>query len=65
VLITEEEATHTKEYKDHFVIEPEFPFWKKDNANGGKPLPENYRYASDNNTEWLSAEQIRKLVDMV
>jgi UDP-N-acetylglucosamine 4,6-dehydratase/5-epimerase len=63
VLITEEEATHTMEFKDHFIIEPEFPFWKKDIAMKGKSLPDNYRYASDNNTEWLDPEQIRKLVD--
>jgi UDP-N-acetylglucosamine 4,6-dehydratase (inverting) len=65
VLITEEEATHTREFKDHYVIEPEFPYWKSDDGNGGKPLPENYRYSSDNNTKWLSPEQIRKLVDTV
>ncbi|HMA04820.1 MAG TPA: UDP-N-acetylglucosamine 4,6-dehydratase (inverting), partial [Methanomicrobiales archaeon] len=28
VLITEDEARHTREYEDHFVVEPEFPFWR-------------------------------------
>jgi UDP-N-acetylglucosamine 4,6-dehydratase (inverting) len=65
VLITEEEATHSIEFDDYFVIEPEFPFWKKDNMKCGKSLLEGFRYASDNNSEWLSPEQIRKLVDMV
>ncbi len=64
VLITEEEATHAREYKDYYVIEPEFAFWNKRDLNGGKPLPGGFRYASDSNDQWLSPEQIRKLVDM-
>ena len=61
ILLTESEAAHTKEFDNHFIVEPEFDFWQKDDI-GGKPLPENFSYSSDNNKEWLSVEDIRKLL---
>ena len=49
VLLTEEEARHAREFDKYFVIEPEFPFWKKDNLEKGKFLPEGFKYSSDTN----------------
>ena len=60
-LITESEATHTKEFDDHFIIEPEFSFWTTDDI-GGKPLPEGFSYSSDNNQEWLTVDMIRNMI---
>ena len=62
ILLTEEEARHTKEFDDYFVIEPEFPFWGKGNLVGGKLLPEGFRYSSDKNTHWVSKEELKKLL---
>ncbi len=62
VLLAEEEATHTKEFDNYFVIEPEFPFWKRKNLKGGKSLPEGFRYSSDTNREWITKEQMRKIL---
>ena len=44
ILLTEDEARHTKEYDTYFVIEPELKFWNKNGGNGGKTLPEGFRY---------------------
>ena len=62
VLLTEEEALHTKEFDEYFVIEPEFPFWHKDNFQDGKPLPVGFKYTSDTNTEWLTKEKMAELL---
>ncbi|MGE7090260.1 UDP-N-acetylglucosamine 4,6-dehydratase (inverting) [Lysinibacillus sp. NPDC048646] len=60
-MIMEDDARHTVEFDDHYVIQPEFPWWSKKFAEGGKTLPEGFSYTSDNNTEWLSIEQLEKL----
>ncbi|HDG98263.1 MAG TPA: UDP-N-acetylglucosamine 4,6-dehydratase (inverting) [Desulfobacterales bacterium] len=62
-LITEEEARHAREFDTYFVIEPEFPFWNKDNLDGGKPLPEGFKYTSDTNTWWLTKEELKQMIE--
>ena len=63
ILLTEEEAKHTKEFNDYFVIEPEFPFWNKDNFRGSRTLPDRFRYTSDTNKKWITKEQIKKILE--
>lgn len=60
-MIMEDDARHTVEFDDHYVIQPEFPWWSKKFAEGGKTLPEGFAYTSDNNTEWLTIKQLEKL----
>jgi len=62
VLLTEEEALHSKEFDTFFVIEPEHPFWGKDNFGDGRPLSVGFKYASNTNTEWLSKEKMAELL---
>ena len=63
VLISEDEARHTLELEDMFVVEPSGALWFGHGwREAGKPLPEGFRYASDNNDEWLNQDQIRELV---
>ncbi|PPR11156.1 MAG: UDP-N-acetylglucosamine 4,6-dehydratase (inverting) [Alphaproteobacteria bacterium MarineAlpha11_Bin1] len=64
-LITEDDARYTVELKDSYVIEPAFNWWE---ANGhlvkeGRRVTEDFRYASDNNTEWLDAAGMRQLIE--
>lgn len=61
VLLTEAEAAHTKEFNNHFIIEPEFDFWETDEI-GGTDLPDGFSYSSDNNKVWLSVEDIRGML---
>jgi len=63
VLLTEEEARHAKEFDKYFVIEPEHPFWDGSHHEGGKPLPEDFRYTSDGNDQWLTSEELKNMVD--
>ena len=63
ILLTEEEARHAREFDDYFVIEPEFPFWRKDKLEGGKLLPKGFKYTSDNNSRWLTKEELKKMIE--
>jgi len=63
ILLTEDEARHTREFDNYFVIEPEHPFWDKNNFNDEKSLPEGFRYTSDNNDKWLTEDELVKIVD--
>jgi len=60
-MIMEDDARHTVEFDDYYVIQPEFPFWSSKFAEGGKELPEGFSYTSDVNDEWLTVEELRKL----
>lgn len=61
-MITEDDARHTLEYDDYFVIQPEFPWWSAEYSNGGKSLPEGFTYVSNVNNQWLSVDELRELV---
>lgn len=63
ILLTEDEARHAREFESYFAVEPEHPFWNKENFNGGKVLPEGFRYASDNNDRWLTEADLRKITE--
>lgn len=60
-LLSMDEARHAIEMNDKFVIEPEDPAWAYDPWTGPKPK-EGWQYASDTNTEWLTKEQLAKIL---
>lgn len=64
VMITEDDARHTIEYEDSYAILAAFHDWNPTPyiTNGGKLCPEGFRYSSDTNSQWLSVEQLRKMV---
>jgi UDP-N-acetylglucosamine 4,6-dehydratase len=63
VLISEDEARHTVELDRMFVVQPAEAFWFGYSwQSKGKLLQNGYRYSSDNNTEWLDVEGIRKFI---
>lgn len=64
-LITEDEAKHTFAFKGFYVIEPEFPFWRKEKEKKWKKvksLPKNFRYTSDKNNKWLTTKNLKKIL---
>lgn len=66
VLITPEEARHTREFDDHYVILPEYEWWRGHaNYQAGKELGEDCCFSSDRNTRWLTTEEIKKLTSAV
>ncbi len=66
LMIPEDEARHTLEFENHFVIQPNFPWWgsqKQLVKDGGKLCEDGFSYRSDTNTEWLSVEDLKKIVE--
>ena len=62
VLVSAEEARHTMEFEDMFVIQPVHPWWRHEDWEGGKPLPDGFHYASDTNVEELSPQELQEMV---
>lgn len=62
-MITEDDARHTLEYDNYYVIQPEFSWWSKDYATGGRLLDETFSYISNINDQWLTVEELRDLVE--
>ena len=65
VMVPKDEAPMTIEYDEYFVIQPSHPFWNPAayrSRNGGKPCPDGFCYGSDNNTSWLTIEDLRKMI---
>ncbi|MBI5221209.1 MAG: UDP-N-acetylglucosamine 4,6-dehydratase (inverting) [Candidatus Magasanikbacteria bacterium] len=65
VLITPEEARHTKEFKDFYVIIPESDWWKRENHQDGKDLPVDFYFSSLNNTWWLDEKSFGNLLNSI
>lgn len=62
VLISEDEARSTVELDDMYVVQPPAALWFGYHwSEKGRHLPENYHYASDNNTEWLTLAEIKEM----
>ena len=59
-MISEEDSLYTYEYPEHFKILPAINNWANSPARikDGKKVPEGFVYASDNNSEWMSREEL-------
>jgi UDP-N-acetylglucosamine 4,6-dehydratase len=63
VLVSEDEAPQTLELDDMFIVRPAHSWWRVEHWARGKPLPENFRYASNFNTQWLGNDSLRAMLD--
>ena len=64
-MIGVEDAHFTYEYPDHFKILPQICEWGSVETmiKGGVKVPEGFSYRSDNNTEWMSIEQLQEWIE--
>lgn len=68
LMISVEDARHTIEFKDHYIILPETathnPIKLKLALEGreGKELPDGFSYTSDTNEHWLTVEELNGLM---
>lgn len=65
VMITEDDARNTVELADRYIIQPSFGPFSKNGLIPGAPVAEDFRYASDTNTEWLDVPALRKLIGQI
>ena len=63
VLISEDEARTTVELQDMFVVQPAEALWfGRDWENKGRLIVDEFRFASNTNDQWLTVEQIKKII---
>ena len=62
-LISEDEARTTVELPDMYVVQPASAMWFGHAwEEQGKPLPDGFRYSSNNNTDWLDLSRITEMI---
>lgn len=63
IMISRDESRATIELEDMFVVESQSALWfRYDWSLEGKKVPDGFKYSSNNNTEWYTLEQIKRLV---
>ena len=63
-LVPSDDGIYTYEFKDRFITYPKVA-GRKNNKNSGIYLGPKFKgYRSDNNPDWLNAEQLRKLLKL-
>ena len=67
VMITEEDARNTYEYKHTYIIYPHFNWWnfEKHFTEGGKKVKEGFMYSSDSNPQKINIDEIKKLLNTI
>jgi UDP-N-acetylglucosamine 4,6-dehydratase len=61
MLLSADEARHTQERKNSYVVVPEDHEWT-DEEMKTTDLPEGFEYSSDTNTEWITPEELQSLI---
>ncbi|MBI4512454.1 MAG: UDP-N-acetylglucosamine 4,6-dehydratase (inverting) [Deltaproteobacteria bacterium] len=62
VMIPEDEARKAVDVGDRYVILPPVEWQAPDRMVTGTPCPEGFRYASDNNDQWLNEDRLGKMI---
>lgn len=63
IMVTVEDSMTTYEYEKHFIVYPQMVWNHKQKPNlSGKKVPEGFSYSSGNNSEWLSVEDLQRLL---
>ena len=64
-MIGAEDSLYTYEYPEHFKILPAINNWDQDvnRIKAGIRLQEGFSYTSDNNTEWMSEDDLQAWID--
>jgi len=63
ILISEDEVRQVLELDDMFVIKPAHPWWQVGNWVKGRPLPDGFRFASNSNSQWLTVNELKHMVE--
>jgi UDP-N-acetylglucosamine 4,6-dehydratase len=63
-MVPSDEARQTLEFDDHFIIQSSLKHWSEPPAylEHGKPCAADFSYSSDNNTHWLTVEELRSMI---
>lgn len=62
-LLTADEARHSVDAGEVYVVLPEHPWWAMDGKwSAATPLPDGFAYVSDANEQWLGADELTALL---
>jgi len=67
VMIPRNVSRHTLEFEDYYTVLPSFRDWNRDRyqkENGGAWCEDQFRYGSDTNEHWLTAEELRDMIGL-
>ncbi len=67
-MISEDDARHTLEYDDYYAILPDpevLMFQRGSDPEGGVPCRDGFCYNSNTNNEWLTVEQLRRMLGLM
>ena len=62
VLVSEDESHHAVDFEDMYVILPAHPWSGTRHWSEARPLPPDFRFASDTNDRWLSGDDLKRLL---
>lgn len=62
VLISEDEARNTVELDDMYIVKPFHVWWGTENWRGAQQVPDGFRYCSNENSRWLSSDEMEEFV---
>ena len=65
VMVPGDDARSTLDLGDRYLIKPSYEGWESGAYDGVEPtaVAEDFRYSSDANTEWLTVDGMRQLLD--
>jgi UDP-N-acetylglucosamine 4,6-dehydratase len=64
VMVTRDDARNTLEYKDHYVVQPDFQFWRsRFKCNEGKKVAGDFEYNSETNPWFLTIDEMREMLE--
>lgn len=64
VMVSEDDARNTLEFKDHYIVKPSFQWWEESNYSNGKKVPDGFKYASNNNKDWLEGKRLKDVLGL-
>ena len=62
MMISRDDSRNLFELRDRYIKMPDFPFWKVVLPEGATPVLNDFEYASDTNTQWLNAAQLKEVL---
>ncbi|MBQ3167373.1 UDP-N-acetylglucosamine 4,6-dehydratase (inverting) [Campylobacter sp.] len=72
IMISADDALHSLEFDDHYVITPSIRFYDKEanfaiNKLGqkGSSIKSGFEYRSDNNTQWLNQQSLKEMIERI
>ncbi len=62
-MIGVDDARRTRDAGDFYVMQPDFEWWSGVAWQHADLVPQGFRYTSDANSQWLTVEDLRRMID--